>query len=107
MDGQTKRSQCIKKDPVFPNIQIQTTLGNNYYTWVFTESICLPVGSTGDPHRDTAPNRSHNITCIFTINKIIIEIYIGYWFDMEIYVRILERSNIVRHQGSNINYAPK
>ena len=32
---------------------------------------------------------------------------IAYWLDMDIYVRVLERSNIARRQGRNINYAPK
>ena len=30
---------------------------------------------------------------------------IGYWLDMEIYVRVLVRSNIARRQERNINYA--
>jgi len=32
-------------------------------------------------------------------------IFIGYWLDMEIYVRVLVRSNITRRQERNINYA--
>ena len=34
-------------------------------------------------------------------------IFIGYWLDMEIYVRVLVRSNIARRQERNINYAPE
>jgi len=34
-------------------------------------------------------------------------ILIGYWLDMEIYVRVLVRSNIARRQERNINYAPE
>ena len=34
-------------------------------------------------------------------------IFIGYWLDMEIYVRVLVRSNIARRQEGNINYAPE
>jgi len=34
-------------------------------------------------------------------------IFIGYWLDMEIYVRVLLRSNIARRQERNINYAPE
>ena len=37
------------------------------------------------------------------VNKIVI----GYWLDMEIYVRVLVRSNIARRQERNINYAPE
>jgi len=33
--------------------------------------------------------------------------FIGYWLDMEIYVRVLVRSNIARRQERNTNYAPK
>ena len=32
---------------------------------------------------------------------------IGYWLDMEIYVRVLVRSNIERRRERNINYAPE
>jgi len=32
---------------------------------------------------------------------------IGYWLDMEIYVRVLVQSNIVRRQEHYINYAPE
>jgi len=31
----------------------------------------------------------------------------GYWLDMEIYVRVLVRSNITRRQERNIKYAPE
>ena len=34
-------------------------------------------------------------------------VFIGYWLDMEIYVRVLVRSNIARRQERNINYAPE
>jgi len=34
-------------------------------------------------------------------------ILIGYWLDMEIYVRVLVRSNNARRQERNINYAPE
>ena len=34
-------------------------------------------------------------------------IIIGYWLDMEIYVRVLVRRNIARRQEHNINYAPE
>jgi len=37
----------------------------------------------------------------------ILTIIIGYWLDMEIYVRVLVRSNIARRQERNINYAPE
>jgi len=37
----------------------------------------------------------------------VIDIIIGYWLDMEIYIRVLVRSNIVRRQERNINYAPE
>jgi len=33
--------------------------------------------------------------------------FIGYWLDMEIYVRVLVQSNIARRQERNINYAPE
>jgi len=63
----------------------------------------------------------YHVTCIYThpISKNIdqlrsIEFYsetyviiIGYWLDMEIYVRVLVRSNIARRQERNINYAPE
>jgi len=32
---------------------------------------------------------------------------IGYWLDMEIYVRVLVRNNIARRQERNIYYAPE
>jgi len=35
----------------------------------------------------------YHVTCIFTH-----PIFIGYWLDMEIYVRVLVRSNIARRQ---------
>jgi len=34
-------------------------------------------------------------------------ILIGYWWDMEIYVRVLVRSNIAQRQECNIYYAPE
>jgi len=34
-------------------------------------------------------------------------VIIGYWLDMEIYVRVLMRSNIARRQEHNITYAPE
>ena len=37
----------------------------------------------------------------------LVYIFIGYWLDMEIYVRVLVRSNISRRQERNINYAPE
>jgi len=41
------------------------------------------------------------------INKIVFAIFIGYWLDMEIHVRVLVRSNIARRQERNIYYAPE
>jgi len=38
-----------------------------------------------------------------TLNKC--TIFIGYWLDMEINVRVLVRRNIARRQERNINYA--
>ena len=35
------------------------------------------------------------------------EIIIGYWLDMEIYVRVLVRSNNARRQKRSINNAPE
>ena len=37
----------------------------------------------------------------------VIKINLGYWSDMEKYVRGLMRSNIARRQERNINYAPE
>jgi len=34
-------------------------------------------------------------------------VIIGYWLDMEIYVRVLVRNNIARRQERNINYTPE
>jgi len=34
-------------------------------------------------------------------------IFIGYWLDMEIYVRVLVQSNIAQRQERNITYAPE
>jgi len=44
----------------------------------------------------------YHVTCILTH-----PIFIGYWIDMEIYVRVLVRSNIARRQERNINYEPE
>jgi len=48
--------------------------------------------------------------CDLFLDKIVTSsyffIFIGYWLDMEIYVRVLVRSNIARRQKRNINYAP-
>jgi len=32
---------------------------------------------------------------------------IGYWLDMEIYGRVMVRSNVERRRDRNINYAPE
>jgi len=45
-----------------------------------------------------------------TLLRIVVQmpaIFIGYWLYMEIYVRVLVRSNIARRQERNINYAPE
>jgi len=44
---------------------------------------------------------------IIKINILRHLIFIGYWLDMEIYVRVLVRSNIARRHERNINYAPE
>jgi len=52
-------------------------------------------------------DHNHDYICAkkqHVLDKIII---IGYWLDMEIYVRVLVRSNIARRQEHNINYAPE
>ena len=46
-------------------------------------------------------------THIHPLSTITHFIFIGYWLDMEIYVRVLVRSNIARRQERNINYAPE
>jgi len=45
--------------------------------------------------------------CIEMFSKLPNVIFIGYWLDMEIYVRVLVRRNIARRQERNINYAPE
>ena len=43
----------------------------------------------------------------YDFSDFINSIFIGYWLDMEIYVRVLVRSNIARRQERNNNYAPE
>jgi len=52
---------------------------------------------------------SFSLESEMSTEKIILDvlIFIGYWLDMEIYVRVLVRSNIARRQERNINYAPE
>ena len=48
-------------------------------------------------------------TQVYTINimNLCNCIFIGYWLDMEIYVRVVVRSNIARRHERNINDAPE
>ena len=48
-----------------------------------------------------------HVTLFLTLFNTYFTIFIGYWLDMEIYVRVLVRSNITRRQERTINYAPE
>jgi len=57
------------------------------------------------PH-DWRPLSNVNSLVYGTVDSSPYVVIIGYWLDMEIYVRVLVRSNIARRQERNITYAP-
>jgi len=65
---------------------------------------CYPFLKIRERYKFSTKRPSRYIWCCFRFSCAVI---IGYWLDMEIYVRVLVRSNIARRQESNINYTPE